>query len=91
MPCDRPLIEYYFEGLNKGGLAIVARGDAASPLRIAVPEPTRSWILPVAIGGGVGAAAIVGGLALAGVFKGDAAGGGAAPAPGPALANPSSA
>jgi hypothetical protein len=80
-----PLIEYYFEGLDKGGLPIVSRGDAASPLRIAVPEPTRGWILPVAIGGSIlGAAAIVGGLALAGVFKSDpAAGGGPGPGPGP--------
>jgi hypothetical protein len=39
-------------------------------LRIVVPEPSKGWVLPVAIGGGVlGAAAIVGILALAGVFK----------------------
>ena len=66
-----PLIEYYLQGFDKGGLPIVSRGDAGTPLRIAVPEPTRGWVLPVAIGGGIlGAAAIVGGLALAGVFKG---------------------
>ena len=65
-----PLVEYYFEGLDKGGLPILARGDAGAPLRVAVPEPTRGWVLPVAVGGGLlGAAAIVGGLALAGVFK----------------------
>ncbi len=64
-----PLIEYYLEGVDAGGLAVVGRGDAALPLRIAVPEPRNKWILPVAIGAGVlGAAAIVGGLALAGVF-----------------------
>jgi hypothetical protein len=66
-----PLVEYYLQGFDKGGLPVVSRGDAAAPLRIAVPEPSKGWVLPVAIGGGVlGAAAIVGGLALAGVFKG---------------------
>ena len=66
-----PLVEYYLTGLDAKGEAVASRGDASSPLRIGVPEPTKPWVLPVAIGGGVlGAAAIVGGLALAGVFKG---------------------
>ena len=65
-----PLVEYYLQGFDKGGLPIVSRGDAAAPLRVAVPDGSKGWVLPVAIGGGVlGAAAIVGGLALAGVFK----------------------
>lgn len=67
-----PLVEYYLQGFDKGGLPIVSRGDSAAPLRVAVPEPKGSgWVLPVAIGGGVvGAAAIVlGSLALAGVFS----------------------
>jgi hypothetical protein len=67
-----PLVEYYLQGFDKGGLAVVSRGDATAPLRVAVPEPKGAgWVLPVAIGGGVvGAAAIVvGSLALAGVFK----------------------
>lgn len=61
-----PLVEYYFQGFDKGGLPIVARGDAAAPLRVAVPEPAKGgWILPVAIGGGVlvaGAVAIIVGV-----------------------------
>jgi hypothetical protein len=66
-----PLVEYYLQGFDKGGLPVVSRGDAGAPLRVAVPEPSKGWVLPVAIGGGIlGAAAIVGGLALAGVFKG---------------------
>jgi hypothetical protein len=66
-----PVVEYYLLGYDKTNLPVVSRGDAEAPLRIAVPEPSKGWILPVAIGGGlVGAAAIVGGLALAGVFKG---------------------
>jgi hypothetical protein len=66
-----PLVEYYLQGFDKGGLPVVSRGDAGAPFRVAVPEPNKGWVLPVAIGGGVlGAAAIVGGLALAGVFKG---------------------
>lgn len=67
-----PVIDYYFEIMDGEGAVIASRGDAQGPLRIAVPEPKGGggWVLPVAIGGGlVGAAAIVGGLALAGVFK----------------------
>ncbi|WP_394846643.1 hypothetical protein LZC95_04150 [Pendulispora brunnea] len=68
-----PLVEYYIEGLDSGGLPIVSRGDASAPLRMAVPEPRarHDWVLPAAIGGAVlGAAVIVGGLALTGVFSG---------------------
>ncbi len=73
-----PLVEYYLQGVDKGGLPVVARGDASAPLRIAIPEPSRGWVVPVAIGGSVlGAGAIVGILALAGVFKSSS------PAPGP--------
>jgi tetratricopeptide (TPR) repeat protein len=66
-----PVVDYYFEVLDGGGAIIASRGDASSPLRIAVPEPGgKGWVLPVAIGGSVlGAAAIVGILALAGVFN----------------------
>lgn len=73
-----PLVEYYFQAFDAGSLPIAARGDADAPLRVAVPDKGGGgWIVPVAIGGGVlGAAAIVGGLALAGVFKGSSSGGG---------------
>jgi hypothetical protein len=73
-----PVVDYYFEVLDGGGALIASRGDASSPLRIAVPEPSsKGWVLPVAIGGGVlGAAAIVGVLALAGVFKSSPSSGG---------------
>jgi len=72
-----PLVDYYFEVLDGGGGVIASRGDASAPLRIAVPEPSsKGWVLPVAIGGGVlGAAAIVGVLALAGAFKSSSGGG----------------
>ncbi|MEO6417858.1 MAG: hypothetical protein ABIP39_00525 [Polyangiaceae bacterium] len=66
-----PLVEYYVEGLDKGGLPIISRGDAGAPLRVAVPEPSKGWVVPVAIGIGIlVAAGIVGGLAAGGVFKG---------------------
>jgi tetratricopeptide (TPR) repeat protein len=73
-----PVVDYYFEVLDGSGSVIASRGDASSPLRIAVPEASsKGWVLPVAIGGGVlGAAAIVGVLALAGVFKSSGGGGG---------------
>ena len=72
-----PVVDYYFEVMDGGGAVIASRGDASSPLRIAVPEASsKGWVLPVAIGGGVlGAAAIVGVLALAGVFKSSSGGG----------------
>lgn len=64
------VLEYYFEGLDASNQVVGSLGDASYPYRIAVNSPSKGWILPVAIGGGVlGAAAIVGGLALAGVFK----------------------
>jgi tetratricopeptide (TPR) repeat protein len=76
-----PVVDYYFEVLDGGGAVIASRGDASSPLRIAVPESSgKGWVLPVAIGGSVlGAAAIVGVLALAGVFKSSPSGGGGGP------------
>jgi hypothetical protein len=66
-----PVVEYYLQGTDGAGLPVVSRGDAAAPFRIPVPEGGAGWVLPVAIGGSVlGAAAIVGVLALTGVFKG---------------------
>ncbi len=66
-----PLVEYYLLGVDESGNAVITRGEPNAPLRVAVSEPSKGWVLPVAIGGGIlGAAAIVGGLALAGVFKG---------------------
>lgn len=54
-----PLIEYYITATDKGGLPLVARGDAATPLRIVVPEEggvARSpalWVpLALAVAGG---------------------------------------
>lgn len=66
-----PLMDYYFEVHDVAGAMLASRGDSQAPLRIAVPDGEGSgWVLPLAIGGGIlGAAAIVGGLALAGVFK----------------------
>jgi hypothetical protein len=65
-----PLVDYYFEVVDAQGNVLTSRGDSQGPLRVAVSEPSKGWVLPLAIGGGIlGAAAIVGGLALAGVFK----------------------
>jgi hypothetical protein len=54
-----PLMEYYITATDKGGLPLVARGDAATPLRIVVPEQNsvaRSpalWVpLALAVAGG---------------------------------------
>lgn len=69
-----PIIEYYFEAFDRSGLPVASRGDAGQPLRIAVKEKSKGWIAPVAIGSGVlGAAAVFGILALAGVFSSSSA------------------
>jgi tetratricopeptide (TPR) repeat protein len=61
-----PIVEYYLLGIDKGGLPVVSRGDASAPLRIAVPEAGKGWVLPVVIGGGVALAVlgVVGGVLL---------------------------
>ena len=70
-----PVMDYYFEVLDGAGNVVATRGDAQGPLRVAVPDKNGGgggWVLPVAIGGAIlGAAAIVGILALAGVFSSD--------------------
>jgi hypothetical protein len=73
-----PYVAYYFQATDTGGVPVASRGDADAPLRIPVPDRSKGWILPVAVGGGVvGAAGIVlGSLAIAGVFKGGGGGGG---------------
>ena len=62
-----PLVEYYLSAIDKGGLPLAARGDAATPLRIVVPNEggvVRSpflWV-PVAlavVGGAVAAAVLL--------------------------------
>ena len=39
-----PLVEYYLEAVDNAGLPIASRGDAATPLRIVVPEPPKDSI-----------------------------------------------
>ncbi len=69
-----PLVEYYFEGLDATGLPVAARGDVAAPLRVAVPEPSRSvfstWWFWTGVGVVVAAAATVIVLAATGTFGG---------------------
>ncbi|HEY2515769.1 MAG TPA: hypothetical protein VGI39_33095 [Polyangiaceae bacterium] len=82
------IVEYYLQGLDKGGLPIVSRGDAAAPLRIPVPERGGGWVLPTVVGVSVAvvAGAVVGGLAAGGVFNSSPAKGGGTvnnPPPGP--------
>lgn len=64
-----PLVEYYFEALDAGGLPVAGRGDVAAPLRIAVPAPggdiTSEPGFWIAIAGG--AAALIAGAIIIGV------------------------
>ena len=66
-----PIVEYYFEGLDKGGLPVVSRGDAAAPLRIAIPEKGGGWVVPAVVAGAVAVVVggLFGGLAAGGVFS----------------------
>jgi hypothetical protein len=64
-----PLVEYYLQAVDQGGLPIAARGDALAPLRVAVPAPESSggvlsspwfWIpVGVVVVGGAIATAII--------------------------------
>jgi hypothetical protein len=63
---EPPLVEYYFEALDENGLPVASRGDAESPLRIAVPDEgawyTSPWFwVPVTT---VVAGAVVVGIVL---------------------------
>ncbi|MBI4705292.1 MAG: hypothetical protein HY744_29650 [Deltaproteobacteria bacterium] len=57
-----PLVEYYVEALDEGGLPVATRGDAAAPLRIAVVASgsflTSPWFW-VPVGVAVAAAAVI--------------------------------
>jgi hypothetical protein len=72
-----PLVEYYFEAVDAGGLPVASRGDVAAPLRIAVPAPggdvTQEPLFWVGIGGG---AALVAGAIILGVVLGTQGSGG---------------
>jgi len=72
-----PLVEYFFEGFDKGGLPIVARGDVAAPLRVAVPAPSKAWLIGLGVGVGV---AVVAGVIIGVLFATGAVGGGKATA-----------
>lgn len=59
-----PLIEYYIQAVDKGGLPLASRGDFASPLRIAVPAPEEGGVLTspwfwIPVGLAVAAAVVV--------------------------------
>jgi len=63
---EPPLVEYYLEAQDNTGLPVALRGDAAAPLRIAVPEGTGVFESPwfwVPVGlvvvGGIIVAAVV--------------------------------
>ena len=66
-----PLVEYYFEAVDAGGLPLASRGDVAAPLRIAVPAPGRPLEEEPAFWGALAGGAVVVGVAIAlGVFFG---------------------
>lgn len=42
-----PLVEYYLTAVDKGGLPLASRGDAAAPLRVVVPRDASVFTSPV--------------------------------------------
>jgi hypothetical protein len=63
-----PLVEYYLLAVDQTGLPLASRGDAAAPLRIAIPAPEGGsvfaspwfWVpVGVAVVGGAIATAII--------------------------------
>lgn len=61
-----PLVEYYLSGVDKGGLPLISRGDAAAPMRIVVGREggvlTSPWFwvpVGVVLVGGVVATSII--------------------------------
>ena len=66
-----PLVEYYFEAVDAGGLPLASRGDVAAPLRIAVPAPGRPIEEEPAFWGILGGSLVAVGLAIGlGVYFG---------------------
>jgi tetratricopeptide (TPR) repeat protein len=71
-----PLVEYYFEAIDAGGLPLASRGDVAAPLRIAVPAPGGDIASEPAFWGVLGGGVVLVGVAVAlGVFFGTQGGG----------------
>jgi hypothetical protein len=66
-----PFVTYYLLAKDKNGVPLASSGDADAPLRLPVPDADKGWLFPLAISGGLVAAAgiVVGSLALAGAFK----------------------
>jgi hypothetical protein len=61
-----PLIEYYIQAIDQGGLPLASRGDAATPIRVAVPASGSVFTSPffwVPVG-----LAVIGGGILTGVL-----------------------
>ena len=70
-----PLVEYYFEAIDAGGLPLASRGDVAAPLRIAVPAPGGDIVSEPAFWGVIAGGAVLVGVGIAlGVFFGTQSG-----------------
>jgi len=42
---EPPLVEYYIQAVDNGGLPVASRGDVENPLRIAVPDDTGGSVI----------------------------------------------
>jgi hypothetical protein len=81
-----PLIEYYIEAVDDAGLPVASRGDAAAPMRIAIPDPAESTSVLSSPWFWVAAAVVVAGGVTGAVLLTDSPSEG----PGPSPSNPTS-
>jgi hypothetical protein len=66
-----PLVEYYIEAVDDARLPIASRGDAAAPLRIAVPGPDQGTSVLASPWFWVAAAVVVAGGVTGAILLGD--------------------
>lgn len=78
-----PLLEYYIEAVDDAGLPVASRGDAAAPMRIAVPDIAQSASIFSSPWFWVAAAAVVAGGVTGAVLLTDSPSEGPGPSPQP--------
>lgn len=76
-----PIVEYYIEAVDEAGLPAASRGDAAAPMRVAVPNPDEGSTVFASPWFWVAAAVVVGGGITGAILLNDDGSSEAAPQP----------